>query len=253
MKIMKYLKQVLIVLITITVTTGCLTFLGIANAKASFEDNDNYYFDEWMPGKTYHAQITQYQRYGPLKDEIESQSELLFGPESSKMDIEIMMDENGDLAVMTYDVLSSTGEIWYTYTIDAVKGITIHNSQADVNTKGPDIPVHWTKKSDQSRPHYGDVYTQLGWEKVGEKIFNNRNVIIFHLNKPVQEQQLLLQNGDYATPVTYDILLVTREYETLIDSISGVVIASSVHGVDASGNRTLLQYFCLDKLEQVNK
>jgi len=154
------------------------------------------------------------------------------------------------LDTITYDVNSSSGEKWYTY-ITKKNGNTVYDHKTKKYYEGHSIPIQNFKKRETYRPHYGDIYTQLGWEKRGTKIFNGLNVLIFNLSKPVKDQQEPLPSGQYETPVTYDFSPVIREYETLIDSVSGVVIAYSVFGVDTYGNKILLRSFSLDRLERV--
>ncbi|MBN2077096.1 MAG: hypothetical protein JW762_16245, partial [Dehalococcoidales bacterium] len=88
-------KKLVMIVTSLILLIASLSTMGIAHANQNKTPDTRYYFGDWEPGNTYHAQITQYQRYGPLKNEIESKSDLLYGPESSVKDITIVIDDNG--------------------------------------------------------------------------------------------------------------------------------------------------------------
>lgn len=220
---------------------------------ASYSDA-NYFFDQYVHGHKYQAEYTKYKRYGPLKEEIEANSQMMFGPETSSTRVVWEVTETGQMRPLAMRVNSADGNEWYTYTYpDANKSI-VTNHMLNEQHEEP-LPA-WNSQTESpkavARANYADVYKSLGWDYEGEGILNGRTTVIYADEGLIQKPQERFGEGIYRTPVMYDLDQHSYRAEVQIDKLSGTVMQYSRYIGGTSGEAELVESWVLDSLRQVN-
>ncbi len=220
-----------------------------STAITSTEASEGYYFGEWNPGHTYHIQYTKYKRYGPLKATMESNSRLLFGPETAATDLVVEIDSSGGISKFNQIVASPDGQKWYTYSLSEAGeyAITDHQTKSHISQT---LPSQALQKSEQVRPHYANVLSNLGWQFLGDGFFNGRRTQVYSITDVIEEKIEPPIDGEYVAPVVYDLAPNRIRTESQVDALSGVVIQYARYAIDVKENETLIESFELKMLRQ---
>jgi hypothetical protein len=246
----QFLVGIVLALVAVALSLGGITAVKVVQAQSDISTNANYYFGNWQPGYTYHVQFVTFQRYGPLKNAIESQTGLLFGPETSIRDGSIEIDKNGVLKNFSMVVTSIEGEPWYVYSSLNNDEYTVKDFKANKQIALPNIPQNVILNNEKDRLNYIDLFTQLGYKVVKEGSFNGQHTLVFSYIESSQKPQEPPGAEEYFAPVTYDLKPINFRDEIEVDSSSGVVLRSHRYAIDTFGKETLIQSFSLQKLTQ---
>lgn len=206
--------------------------------------NQGYYFGPLKQNSTLYMQIEQYKRQGPMKETIESNKELFMFPETAIINGKVEIDIDGSFKNIYETVSSLTGEIWYTlFSADANK-LQVNNPRAkqqfQLTYAGekqiPTVDIY---------PNYLNILPENGWDISGESSYNQRDTVIFKMVKPIGKAQEVPLEGEFVSPVTYDL---TGEYlhlEMQVDKLSGAVLQSSTYVINNLGEETLVERISL--------
>lgn len=95
----------------VIVVVTLLTTLGATERDPA--PDGAYDFRSYEPGGEYEVVIEQFQRFGLLREDLESDETNPLGPETRVETIRIVLDESGKISSST-EVRSAAGVLWFT-------------------------------------------------------------------------------------------------------------------------------------------
>ncbi len=182
------------------VVVTLLTTLGATERDPT--PDGTYDFRSYEPGSEYEVVIEQFQRFGPLRADLESDETNPLGPETRVETIRIVLDESGKIRSWS-EVRSAAGELWFTSS--TVDGLETRRADLTGETQTRPVPDGEAIRGTQTLD-YGRVFEGLGWRRVGPANFRGRQTTVYELLTTADEPAL---EGAQPFPYLDDLVGVT--------------------------------------------
>lgn len=183
-----------------------------------------------------------YKRYGPSKNAILSQKDLLLGPETSVTETWATIGEDLRARLIRQEVRSDDGTLWYTYESSQGDVYSITNHRTGKVQRGPTIPPN-SCSTDQEHQSAVEILQAHGYHITGSDSFNGRRTVVLESTSPVTKQPSTGQGEGFNVPIVDDLGAVEYRVETHVDELTGNTLQYFRYAIDGTRRETLVEHF----------
>ena len=197
-------------------------------------------------GKVLVAEVVKYKRQGPVKAQIDSDTNTLFHPENATISTTISVGDDGNLSSATQSVRDAHGQLWFSSQTDS-SGTMTETNHRNGTSKTKKVPPELLVLHDPTdNPSWADQYEDLGWTMAGSTSFNGRNVAIYRIATALPEQSTTRGSG-IRLPHTDDLELASFESEALIDTQLNIVLKFTRWAVLKDDSKVIMETWSVMK------
>ena len=191
-------------------------------------------------GKGLVAEVVKYKRQGPVKSQIDSDTNTPFHPETATLVTAVLVGHDGNLSSITQSVRDDTGQLWSSSRTDS-SGTTTNTNHRSNTTETKNFPRESLALDDPTdNPSLADMYEDLDWTADGNTMFNGRDVSIYRIATALPEQPTDRGSG-IRLPYTDDLDLASFETEVFIDTGLNMVLNLTRWAVLGDGSKVIIE------------
>ena len=237
----KYWRNALLLLGITAVVAALAVMPMFSHDPAAHATADNKYsVSPPSAGKVLVSEVVKYKRQGPVKAQIDSDTNTVFHPETATLSTTISVGDDGNLGSVTHTVRDDAGRLWSSSQTDS-SGTTITRNHRNNLTETRDFPPEFLALDDPSdNPSWADVYEGLGWTREENTSFNGRDVRVYRTATSAPEQ-LTDQGSGIRLPYTDDLDPASFEVEVFIDTELNMVLKLTRWAVLGDGSKVIIE------------